>query len=90
MLREERRSQLAITFLHYNILTSWRCEEGGERQQGDAFSQDSPWGEMWGGSREGADYSAATVFHSRQVLPPAQSSNTNFSVKQKQMRAVSR
>lgn len=31
MFREKLGSELAITFLHYKILTSWRCEEGGER-----------------------------------------------------------
>lgn len=33
MLREKPGSELAITFLHYKILTSWRCEEGEKRQQ---------------------------------------------------------
>lgn len=48
MLSEERRSELAITFLHYNILTSWRCKESAERRQGDAFSQEPPRGAVEG------------------------------------------
>lgn len=39
MLREKPGSELAITFLHYKILTSWRCEEGGE---GTASRQSLP------------------------------------------------
>lgn len=42
MLREEPGSELAITFLHYKILTSWWCKEGGEGQQGTVSLQFIP------------------------------------------------
>lgn len=32
--QREAGSELAITFLHYKILTSWRCEEGVEVRLG--------------------------------------------------------
>ncbi len=52
MLREKPGSELAITFLHYKILTSWRCKEG-RGAAGDGFSAVFPRGQR--GSKAGVD-----------------------------------
>lgn len=52
MFRETPGSELAITFLHYKILTSRRCEEGGARQRGDRLSRGRAGSKAWADGTE--------------------------------------
>lgn len=52
MFRETPGSELAITFLHYKILTSRWCEEGGARQRGDRLSRGRAGSKAWADGME--------------------------------------